>query len=151
MNGNKRITFMTYDYEHHRIAIVNIPGLTTSKTNVGLAHVAFGFDNLSDLATSYEHKKAHGIKPSRCANHGMSTSIYYDDPDGNGIETQVDNFDTHEEGMQFIKSDGFADDPFGAPFDPEEFVRRVRSGEDEKVIKKRPDVEKRDVEKTAIF
>ena len=82
---NNRIAFMTYDHEHHRIAIVGIPGLKLAdppKSNVGLAHTAFGFDKLEDLATSYEQKKAHGIKPVWCVNHGMSTSMYYEDPDG---------------------------------------------------------------------
>lgn len=45
--------------------------------------------------------------------------------------------------MAFIESASFAENPIGVDFDPEEFVKRVRSGEDEKVIKKRPDIGKR--------
>ena len=79
---------MTYDHEHHRLAIIAAPGLSRPdppKSNIGLAHVAFGFDNLPDLATSYEQKKARGISPAWCVNHGMSMSMYYDDPDGNEV------------------------------------------------------------------
>ena len=145
-HGNERITFMTYDHEHHRIAIVQIPGLKNPdppKSNIGLAHTAFGFDTLADLATSYEQKKAHGILPVWCVNHGMSTSMYYDDPDGSQVETQVDNFDTAEEGMDFIEGESFAENPIGVDFDPEDFVKRVRNGEDDKVLKERPNIGKR--------
>lgn len=140
---NNRIAFMTYDHMDHRLAIVQIPGLKPADppgSNVGLAHTAFGFDTLSQLAQSYEEKKAHGILPVWCVNHGMSTSMYYRDPDGNEVETQVDNFDTPEEGVAFIEGESFAENPIGVDFDPEEFMRRVRSGEDEGVIKKRPDI-----------
>lgn len=130
----------------HRLAIVQIPGLKPAdppKSNVGLAHTAFGFDTLSQLAQSYEEKKAHGILPVWCVNHGMSTSMYYEDPDGNEVETQVDNFDTPEEGVAFIEGESFAENPIGVDFDPEEFVRRLRNGEGEKAIKKRPDIGQR--------
>lgn len=145
-HANARITFMTYDHEHHRLAIIGAPGLKRPdppKSNIGLAHTAFGFDSLADLATSYEQKKAHGIFPVWCVNHGMSTSLYYDDPDGNEVETQVDNFDTAEEGVAFIEGESFAENPIGVDFQPEVFVQRVRNGEDDKVIKKRPDIGKR--------
>ena len=146
-HGNHRITFMTYDHEHHRLAIIQDPNLKPAdppKSNVGLAHTCFGYNNLADLATSYEQKKAHGILPAWCVNHGMSTSMYYDDPDGNEVEMQVENFDTAEEGMEFIESESFAENPIGVDFDPEEFVKRVRGGkEDEKSIKKRPYIGKR--------
>ena len=145
-HSNERITFMTYDHKDHRLAIVQIPGLKNPdppRSNVGLAHTAFGFDTLSDLATSYEQKKAHGIVPVWCVNHGMSTSMYYEDPDGSEVETQVDNFDSAEESMRFIEGESFAENPVGVDFDPEAFVRRVRSGEDDMTIKKRPDIGRR--------
>lgn len=37
-------------------------------------------------------------------NHGPTTSLYYRDPDGNQIETQVDNFETAEEATAFMNS-----------------------------------------------
>lgn len=43
-----------------------------------------------------------------CVNHGPTTSIYYRDPDGNDIETQVDNFDTTAEADEFFASEAFA-------------------------------------------
>lgn len=123
------------------LGIISIPGLKYPDppgSNVGMAHVAFGYDTLTDLVTSYEQKKARGIVPSWAVNHGISTSMYYQDPDGNEAETQVDNFETKEECMEFIEGESFAENPIGVDFDPEELVRRVKSGEDHKAIKKRP-------------
>ena len=97
---------------------------------------------MEDLATSYEQKIASGIinPPTWCVNHGMTTSMYYADPDGNGVETQVDNFDTAEECMSFISSESFATNSIGVDYDPKEFVQRVRNGDDQAVLKKRPDI-----------
>ncbi|KAL5603878.1 hypothetical protein FOVSG1_006628 [Fusarium oxysporum f. sp. vasinfectum] len=138
---NARMTFLTYDYEHHRIAIVGLPGLKPRvEGSVGMSHIAFGFETLDGLATSYEQKKAKGIMPMWTVNHGPSTSMYYSDPDGNVVEMQVDNFDTAEEATDFMMSKSFDENPIGVDFDPEDFVKRVRSGEDDKLIKARPDI-----------
>ena len=66
--------------------------------------------------------------------------MYYKDPDGNSVETQVDNFDTAEEVNEFLASAQFAEKPIGTDFDPEELGRRVQSGEDHASIKKRIEI-----------
>ncbi|KAI8964129.1 Glyoxalase/Bleomycin resistance protein/Dihydroxybiphenyl dioxygenase [Daldinia sp. FL1419] len=143
---SRRLCFLTYDYEHHRIAIMKDPTAVPRKgaPQVGLHHMAFGFKTLQDLVTSYEEKKAAGILPVWCVNHGMSTSMYYQDLDGNQLEFQVDNFDTVPEAVEFMSSAEFAENPVGVDFDPEIFVKRVRSGEDEKSIKARVNIGPRD-------
>ena len=100
-------------------------------------HIAFAFNTLDDLALAYRQRKALGITPSICLNHGPTTSMYYTDPDGNRIETQVDNFDTVEEASDFMAGPHFAENPIGQDFDPEELCARLERGEDHRVIKKR--------------
>lgn len=140
-HSHPRVTFLTYDHEHHRIAIVNYPDLKPlDNQTAGLAHIAFGFKTLDELATSYDQKKAKRILPFWCVNHGMSTSMYYRDPDGNELELQVDNFETVAEAIAFMNGGRFEENPIGVDYDPEEFVRRVRSGEHEKRIKLRSDL-----------
>lgn len=75
-----------------------------------------------------------------CVNHGPTTSFYYKDPDGNKIEAQVDNFDTVEEAAAFFYTPEFAENPIGVDFDPEELIRRLRTGENRKSIMKRPNI-----------
>jgi hypothetical protein len=69
--------------------------------------------------------------------------MYYRDPDGNEIETQVDNFDTSEDANVFMMSQKFVDNPIGVDFDPEDLIRRLEAGEDEKTIKSRQEIGKR--------
>ncbi|KXS13833.1 hypothetical protein M427DRAFT_33509 [Gonapodya prolifera JEL478] len=84
------------------------------------------YDSFDDLVNAYEARKAKGIKPFWCVNHGMSISMYYADPDGNQVECHVDTM-TNDEVNAFMATPEFSQNPIGVDFDPEEFVRRVRS------------------------
>jgi catechol-2,3-dioxygenase len=144
---NEALSFLTYDNEHHRLAIVNIPGTTPKNhTSCGLEHLAFAFDNLDDLALSYRQRKELGILPVWSVNHGPTTSIYYRDLDGNMIETQTDNFDTVEGANAFMAGPQFAENPFGTDFDTEELCKRLDSGESHESIKKRVEIGPRGIE-----
>ncbi|CAN9176739.1 unnamed protein product [Alternaria alternata] len=61
---NEFLAFLTYDDEHHRIALVQAPGTQNRvKGTCGLEHIAFTFDSLSDLLLSYRQRKSKGIMP----------------------------------------------------------------------------------------
>ena len=137
-DGN--LAFLFYDEEHHRIAVLNIPGLKPQTPGVaGVHHMAFTYASLSDLVATYERLERAGIRPVTCINHGPTTSMYYADPDGNQVELQVDNYDTVEEAGKLFYSDAFARNPIGVDFEPAELARRFHAGEDEASIKQRPD------------
>ncbi|OCK78284.1 hypothetical protein K432DRAFT_332408 [Lepidopterella palustris CBS 459.81] len=128
--------FITYDSEHHRIGICAFEWCTPHvPTSCGLVHTAFTFANLWDLALAYRQRKENGILPFWCVNHGPTTSIYYRDPDGNEIETFVDNFDSVAEAQEAMKTEAFALNPAGIEYDPELLVQRLESGESEESIK----------------
>jgi catechol-2,3-dioxygenase len=112
--------------------------ISSKHTASEIYHIAFTLNSLADLVKSYEKKTAKGIEPHWSVNHGMSTSMYYFDPDGNEIKLQVDNFATAEEAHQFMTTPEYAQNPIGVDIDIEEFTWRVKSGEDEVGIKKRP-------------
>ena len=137
-DGN--LAFLSYDEEHHRIAVLNIPGLQRQPDGMtGMHHMAFTYASLSDLVATYERLEQVGIVPVTCINHGPTTSMYYADPDGNQVELQVDNYDTVEEAGKFFYSPAFATNPIGVDFEPAELIRRFHSGESEASIKQRPD------------
>jgi catechol-2,3-dioxygenase len=143
---NATLAFLRYDEEHHRIAIIAVPGVGPKvASSAGLDHIAFAFSSLVDLVLAYQQRKAKGIVPSWCVNHGPTTSIYYEDPDGNRLETQVDNFDTVEEANAFMTGKYFAENAIGTDFEPEELLRRVESGESEQSIKRRIEIGPRDL------
>lgn len=121
--------FMTFDDEHHRLAIIEIPGLSPrTATTVGLSHAAYTFDSLPDLLNKFEDLKAAGITPRVPVQHGVTTSIYYRDPDGNMVELQIDNFATPDEATEYMCGQEYAGDFIGPSFDPDTMLNAWRSG-----------------------
>ncbi|HWN58705.1 MAG TPA: VOC family protein [Methylomirabilota bacterium] len=127
-NAGGRLVFLSYDDEHHRIAIAASPDLTERPPRAaGLDHIAFTYDDIDALLTTYERLKQEGILPFVCINHGPTTSLYYNDPDHNRIELQVDNFADMSEAT-LLMQEQFSINPVGAEFDPEELLARLRAG-----------------------
>ncbi len=126
---NDFVAFLTYDDEHHRLAILAGPHLAENdRSSAGLEHVAFTYDDLDALLATYERLKAEGIEPVAPINHGMTLSLYYADPDGNQVELQVDSM-TPDQAERFMAGDVFAANPIGVGFDPDELVARRSAGE----------------------
>ena len=69
------------------------------------------YAGLGDLLATYLRLKAHGILPHWPINHGVTTSMYYRDPDNNRVELQIDNFPTAEELQDYFRSAAFAANP----------------------------------------
>ena len=79
------------------------------------------------MLSTYRRLKAAGITPHWPINHGVTTSMYYRDPDNNQVELQIDNFATDAEGKAFMRSAAFAKNPIGTEFDPEALLARHRA------------------------
>lgn len=125
---NDFITFISYDEEHHRIAIANFPDLEPgAPTTRGVEHFAFTYATLDDLFDQYERMKAKGVHPYWTINHGMTLSAYYRDPDGNQVETQVDSL-TMEEADAFMAGPLFAANPIGINVDFDALIARYKAG-----------------------
>jgi hypothetical protein len=82
-----------------------------------------------ELLSTYRRLKAAGIVPHWPINHGVTTSMYYRDPDNNRVELQIDNFATPAELDGYFHSRAFAENPVGVTYDPEELCRRYEAGE----------------------
>jgi catechol-2,3-dioxygenase len=129
--ANDYLAFLTYDDEHHRVALVNMPSLSDVRPDAaGLDHVAFTFASLGDLLGAFSSLKERDILPYWCVNHGPTTSLYYHDPDNNQIEFQVDNFATDEELDRWFSSGSFEANPIGVVFDPDRLLREFQEGTD---------------------
>ena len=139
------VCFLTFDEEHHRVAIVGIPGLGEKQPlTAGLDHIAFTFGSLRELMTLYQQRKLKGLLPVWSVNHGTTMSLYYKDPDGNKVEMQADCFKTTDECNDFMRSASFAENPYGVDFDPEEVIRKLDAGEDEADLMIRQEIGPRD-------
>ncbi|MES2492524.1 MAG: VOC family protein [Pseudomonadota bacterium] len=138
---NEILAFLSYDEEHHRVAILNMPDLKPQPDGItGFHHAAFTYASLGDLMATYKRLRDVGITPIFPINHGPTTSMYYADPDGNQIELQVDNYDNIEDATAFFFSPAFEQNPIGVEFDPDELLKRVEAGEDQAELKRRPDI-----------
>jgi catechol 2,3-dioxygenase-like lactoylglutathione lyase family enzyme len=130
---NDKLAFLTYDDEHHRLALVPLPEHAPERPagSPGLEHIGFTFASMGDLLATYRRLADQGITPVWAVNHGPTTSVYYRDPDDNEIELQVDNFDDLGELIQWFATGAFAVNPIGPVVDPEELIARWEAGEDE--------------------
>lgn len=136
VHADNLIAFLSWDEESHRLALVNLPPIfrfafplaKIRRKLYGLDHIAHSFDSLEALLHTYARVKKLGITPVWCINHGPTTSIYYEDPDGNRHEFQVDNFPTAEETKHYFSSAAFARNPIGVNFDPDYLLERLNQG-----------------------
>lgn len=143
---NNRLAFLSYDEEHHRIAIANMPVLgKRNKSRAGVDHVAFTYASIADLLENHGRLRELGIRPAWAINHGPTTSMYYEDPDGNFVELQVDNFDSVEELSKWMTTGEFEENPIGVNFDPDQLLARLRVGEPEEELKRRPRAQEAEV------
>ncbi|MDJ0419817.1 VOC family protein [Rhodococcus opacus] len=165
MGENPAEVFITYDDEHHRVALVDMSGLgdhfenpegavaaasgsttltrarpakATADTDVfaalagpatGLFHVAFTYNTIDELFSNYERLAEAEIWPVLSMNHGVTTSMYYRDPEDNLVELQIDNFATAQEAEAFMHGETWLRRPGGVPIDIEELITRFHSGE----------------------
>jgi catechol 2,3-dioxygenase len=80
---------------HHDFAVMEVSGDggPQSQSAAGLHHVAFNIGrNLDDLREAKAKLEAAGITPNP-VDHEVTKSLYFEDPDGNGIELYVDASD----------------------------------------------------------
>lgn len=131
---NPAMCFITFDEEHHRIAIGSLPGVTLDERTpmtVGLQHSAYTYPTLKALLDHYEHLKGLGLEPHAPVQHGVTTSLYYRDPDGNLAELTVDNFVDPEDSTHYMQTAlEYIEDPIGPAFDPQLMADELRAGGD---------------------
>ncbi len=127
--ASPRVTFGTYDDEHHRFGFVQLAGEAPNDGRPSpLKHVAFAYAGLDDLVAQYRKLKAQGHLPAECVNHGPTLSFYYQDPDGNGVEFFIDRFATMEESKAYMLSEPFQKNLFGYFIDPEKIAEQFDAG-----------------------
>ncbi len=77
---------------HHDFAVMAVgdDAAAPGEAATGLAHVAFKIgDDIETLRQAKAHLEAAGISVTP-VDHGVTQSLYFEDPDGNGLEVYVD-------------------------------------------------------------
>lgn len=124
--------WLSNDTANHRLALLTSPLMSDDSdklVHTGIHHFAFEYRSIDELLDTYTRLKGHGIKPHFTVDHGMTTSFYYVDPDGNSVELQVDNFGDWTESRVFVQSSPeFAADPIGKLVDAEQILAARKAG-----------------------
>ena len=109
--------WLTNDAANHRIALLAFPWLTddpSKEGHTGLHHTAFEYPSFQDLFDNYARLRDLEIVPLVCLDHGITTSMYFSDPDENFVELQVDNFGDWTKSSECMRTSAeFAANPIG--------------------------------------
>lgn len=90
--GNQA-AFMSAGGYHHHLGLNtwdSLGGSQPPKGSTGLYHVAYLFPDRTALGRAVANVVDHGVTLTGAADHGVSEAVYFDDPDGNGIELYRD-------------------------------------------------------------
>lgn len=139
VHEDANIAFLTWDGESHRLALIKLPPplrhvfplARFRRKTYGIDHLAFTFTSIKRLLLTYERLKNAGITPVWSINHGPTTSLYYEDPEGIRLEFQTENFATAQETADYFNSPEFAENAIGVNIDPDYLLERLRAGAEE--------------------
>ena len=98
--------FMSFGTQHHDIGLFKVKGEAT-KGNLGLGHVALLINGGTDeLRALHDRLVERGVEVVSTTDHGMTHSVYFNDPDGNRLEIYCDVFADPAEGLRFMRERG---------------------------------------------
>ena len=141
INDEIEALFMSQDADnHHQIALAETLQDNSNERNLG--HVAFRMESLDDLRALKKRLMSEGIVIGRELSHGNAWSLYFADPEGNGVECFVDtpfhvsqpqgkptDIDLDDEALLAKTTDDFSQEAdFGSYADWPEAMRRRLAG-----------------------
>ena len=134
-------TWLTNDAANHRIALLVAPGIADDPdklAHAGIHHLAFEYPDIGALLATYERLRDAGIQPHACLDHGLTTSLYYLDPDANSVELQADNFGDWARSSEWMRTaPEFVSNPIGINTDPAQLLAAYRAEPDAAALHRR--------------
>ena len=102
--GNRN--FLTCGVMHHNLALFKAPAgaQPRQKGQIGLNHFAFKVESYPALQQAHQRLVAANAVIDHIVDHGMSLSVYFLDPDGIMMELFCDTFNSHADGLAFMKA-----------------------------------------------
>jgi catechol 2,3-dioxygenase len=96
-----QMAFLSFGDHDHDLAVIKVPDEQPVGSS-GLAHTALEIDGgLEELRELYKLLKDRGVEVEMTADHGITKSLYFLDPDGNRLELYVQVM-APAEGKQYL-------------------------------------------------
>jgi len=119
VHEDDQIAFLTWDEESHRLAFdqaaasgeVRVPAGQVPPQGLRRGPSRLHLDSLATLLAKWEQLSKIGIESVWAINHGPTTSLYYEHPDGIRLEFQVESFPTARETANYFGSQQFRGQP----------------------------------------
>ena len=104
--------FMSFGTQHHDIGLFRVNGEPT-RGNAGLGHLALLVDGgMAELQELHQRLLDNNVEIASLTDHGMTKSVYFNDPDGNRLEIYTDLM-SPEDGKRFLaEREGAGNDRF---------------------------------------
>ena len=88
-----RFAFLSWGEHHHDVALQGVSEDASGPgPGVGMYHAAFEVATPEALQAVYRRLRERDVDVSP-VDHGISEALYFDDPDGNGLEVYLDTRD----------------------------------------------------------
>jgi len=130
--GSQQIAFFRLKGEYpyaQMFGIFEIDGTDDQiGSDPGLHHFQLAHNDFDELFNRYERMKEKGISPVQTWNHGVMTSFYYDDPDGNQAEMTCVNFEKEADFYAYFETDAYKNNISGISIDADDYIARYRAG-----------------------
>jgi len=95
------IAFLSVREHSHELAIramgTDAPGPDAS--HIGTNHFAWEMETFDDLQAMYLHLQEKGVDIQRVRENAFSVGVYFNDPDGNGIEVYYEDLELYRRGV----------------------------------------------------
>ncbi|MFC4449130.1 VOC family protein [Halorussus aquaticus] len=99
LDVNERVgnyVFLSWGDKHHDVALQGLgPDAPGPGRGVGLYHAAFEVEDAQALRETDRRLRERGVEVAS-VDHGISEALYFDDPDGNGLEVYLDTREAND-------------------------------------------------------
>ena len=93
----ENLSFLPFGEHYHDLALRALGDVAaTPGPNVGLYHSAWEAPSREASRDVYERVRERDVRVSS-VDHGISLALYFDDPDGNGVEVYLDTREGRDE------------------------------------------------------
>ncbi|MBF6569304.1 MAG: VOC family protein [Candidatus Binataceae bacterium] len=88
----KMALFASHRRDHHEIGLIEVGAQAGSPkpSDIGLYHIAFRLKDEDEVRAAYHELKAKQVPIAFTVHHGLTKSVYFNDPDGYLLEFYCD-------------------------------------------------------------